>query len=189
MARQTGITTDTCDRFIIDSGAVYVGFTDFTTPGTLMGATSGGSTFTIEQEIKSIEPDGAHGPLKGCRRIINSKAMLTVNFIEHTLDNFKRALVGSDSAVFNVNWDAITRDQVIAAADYLSNIAIIGEVSGSANAMGIKLDNVIADGNFELSFTDKEEGVLAVTFTAHFDPADFEDGAVTEPWTLLWPNT
>lgn len=188
MAPQHGITTNTTKRFTIDAGAAYTGFTSFTVPGTLMGATRGGSTVTIEQEIKEMPVDGAHGPMKGARRIITSKASMTVNFIEHTLDNFKRALVGSDSAVYTVSWDEITRDMVIAAADYLADVTLVGEVSGSVNAMAIKLANVIADGNFEMSFADKEEGVLAVTFTAHFDPALLGAADYTEPWTLYWPK-
>jgi len=188
MARKHGITANTYKRFIIDAGAVYTGFTDFSTPGTLLGATKGGSQLTIEQEIKDMEVDGARGPVIGSRRITMVKATLTVNFIEHTLANLKRALVGSTSAVAFVNWDAITRDLVIADSDFLTNIAIIGEVSGDSDGMGIVLDNTIADGNFELAFADKEEGVVTMTFTAHFDPTDLGSGTDTEPWTIYWPT-
>jgi len=188
MARFHGISADTYKRFVIDSGAVYTGFTDFTSLGTLLGATRGGSSLTIEQEIREMEVDGARGPMKGGRRFTMIKASLTVNFIEHTLAGFKRMLVGSDSATFNTDWDAITRALVIEDADFLTDVTIVGEVSGSANAMGIKLTNVIADGNFELSFADKDEGVIAVTFTAHFDPAVVGAGTDTEPWSLIWPQ-
>jgi hypothetical protein len=186
--RKHGITADTYKRFIIDAGAVYTGFTDFTTLGTLLGATKGGSSLVIEQEIKDMEVDGARGPVIGSRRITMIKATLTVNFIEHTLTNLKRALVGSDSAVFNLDWDAITRAMIIEDADFLTDITIVGEVSGDADAMAIKLDNAIADGNFELTFADKEEGVITMTFTAHFDPTDLGAGTDTEPWTLYWPQ-
>jgi len=100
-------------------------------------------------------------------------------------------LVGSDSAVFETTWDAITRgDFKIADTDFLSDVTIVGDVSGDT-ALGecaIKLSDVIADGNFELSFTDKEEGVIAVTFTAHFDPSDLGSGDDTEPWVIYWPD-
>ena len=113
---------------------------------------------------------------------------LTVNFIEHTLDNLKRALVGSSSAAFETNWDAITRDLVIADGDFLSDITIIGEVSGDSDGMAIKLNNALVDSNFEITFADKEEGVVAMTFTAHFDPADLGSADDSEPWTIYWPN-
>jgi len=156
--------------------------------GTLLGATRGGSSLVIEQEIKDMEVDGARGPVIGSRRITMVKATLTVNFIEHTLANLKRALVGSSSAAFETNWDEITRDLVISDSDFLTDITIVGEVSGDADAMGIQLKNAIADGNFELTFADKEEGVIAMAFTAHFDPSDLGSGDDTEPWSLIWPN-
>jgi len=184
MPRQIGISTNTYKRFVIDAGAAYTGFVSFASPGTLLGATRGGSTLTIEQEIREMEADGARGPVVGSRRITRVTARLVVNFLEHTVESFKRALVGSDSATFNTDWDAISRSLQIENADFLSDVTLLGEVSGSANAMAIKLSNVIADGNFELSLVDKEEGVLAVTFTAHFTADDLD----TEPWTLYWPK-
>jgi hypothetical protein len=189
MPRKHGITADTYKRFIIDAGAVYTGFTGFASLGTLLGATRGGSQLTIEQEIKDMEVDGARGVVKGGRRITMIKATLTVNFIEHTLANLKRALVGADSATFEVNWDAISRaDFAVADGDFLSDITIVGEVSGDSDGMAIKLNNIIADGNFELTFADKEEGVIAMTFTAHFDPANLGSGNDVEPWTIFWPT-
>ncbi len=189
MPRKHGITADTYKRFIIDAGAVYTGFTDFASLGALLGATKGGSQLTIEQEVKDMEVDGARGPVIGSRRITMVKAVLTVNFIEHTLANLKRALVGSTSAVFVIDWDAITRDLVIADADFLTDITIVGEVSGTSDGMAIKLDNTLADGNFELTFADKEEGIVTMVFTSHFDPVDLAAGTDTEPWTIYWPNT
>lgn len=188
MTRRHGITTDTYKKFIIDSGAVYTGFTSFASLGTLLGATRGGSSLVIEQEIKDMEVDGARGPVKGSRRITMVKSTLTVNFIEHTLAGFKRALVGSDSAAFNVNWDEVTRSLIIEDADFLSDITIVGQVSGETDAMGIGVKNAIADGNFELNFADKDEGVIAMAFTSHFLPADLGSGDDTEPWSLYWPN-
>lgn len=186
MARQTGITSTTYNNYIIDAGAVYTGFTDFTSPGTLLGATRGGNSFSIEQDIREMEADGAHAPVKGSRRIVRSKAVLTVNFLEHTLTNLKRLIVGSSSATFNTDWDAITRSLAMGASDYLADVTLVAEVSGTTTgACAFKLDNSIVDSNFELSLTDKEEGVIAATFTAHQDPSDLD----TEPWTIYWPNT
>jgi hypothetical protein len=165
---------------------VYTGFTDFSSPGTLLGATRGGNTFVIEQEIREMEADGAHNPVIGSRRITRVVTKLTVNFIEHTLTQLKYVLPGSASATFDTAWDEITRTAQIGAADYLADITLVGEVSGTTvGAVGFKLNNALSDGNFEISLTDKDEGVIAVTFTAHQAPTDLD----TEPWSLLWPNT
>lgn len=185
MARYHGISTTTYNSMIIDSGEAYTGFTGFASLGTSLGATRGGNTVVIEQEVREMEVDGAHGPVEGSRRITRTVAKLTVNFIEHNLVGLKRALVASTSAAFETNWDAITRDTKIQAADYITDITLVGEVSGTvAGACAVKFDNVIVDSNFELSMADKEEGVIPVTFTAHFDPSDLD----TEPWTIYWPS-
>jgi len=188
MTRKHGITADTYKKFIIDAGAVYTGFTDFTSLGTLLGATKGGSQFTIEQDVKEMEVDGARGPVVGSRRLTMVKATLVVNFIEHSLANLKKALVGSDSATFEVDWDKITRELVIEDADFLSDITLIGEVSGETNGLGISLANVIVDSNFELTFADKEEGVVAMTFTAHTTPELLGADNDIEPWAILLPT-
>lgn len=179
-----GINEDTYSRLIIDCGEVYQGFNGFSSLGTSLGCTRGGNQFTIEQEVREMEADGSRGPVEGSRRITRIKASLTCNFLEHTLAGFKRALVASSSATFETNWDAITRSAEIASTDYISNVTIVGDVSGLNGAMAIRLNNALSDGNFELAFTDKDEGVLAVTFTAHFDPANL----TIEPWTIYWPN-
>jgi hypothetical protein len=98
MARQTGITADSYKRFVIDAGKVTYGFTDFTTVGTLLGATRGGSTLSIEQEIKDMVADGAPGVVKGGRRVTKLMAKLTVNLLEHTLVNWTMLLPGATSA-------------------------------------------------------------------------------------------
>jgi hypothetical protein len=188
MNRKHGITEDTYKKLIIDSGAVYLGFTDFSSLGTLMGATRGGSTFVIEQEIKDMEVDGARGPMIGSRRITMVKATLTVNFIEHTAANLKRLIVGSTGTAYNVKWEEITRALAISDSDFMDNVTLVGEVSGDTDALGIQLRNVIADGNFEVALADKEEGVVSAAFTGHFAPADLGSGDDSEPWSFIWPD-
>ncbi|GAG27044.1 unnamed protein product, partial [marine sediment metagenome] len=96
MTRWHGITDDTYERLIIDSGAVYKDFVSQAVPGTLLGATRGGSTFTIEQEIKDMVVDGAKGPVKGGRRITRVNVKLVCNFIQHSADLWLDAIPGSE---------------------------------------------------------------------------------------------
>jgi hypothetical protein len=178
-----GITSSTYDkRIIVDAGAVYKNYGQ--AGEALLGATRGGNTFVIETDYRDMPVDGAHGMVKGGRRITNVVARITANFIEVVSANIGIALPASASASFgggtHTSW---TRALQIATADYLTNIAIVGEVNGATNAFVGILSNPIADGNFELSFADKDESVLAVTFTAHFDPA----ALATEPWEIRWP--
>lgn len=179
-----GITATTYDNLLFDAGALYFGWTDFSTPGTLLGATRGGSSFMLEKDIKVIEVDGARGPVKGGRRYVNEVPKLTINLIEHKLANLLKLLPAATSSTFNVTWDEIARSADIAAGDYTDNLTLVADVSGSSNGCAFQVKNVLCDSNFELSVQDKEEGVIAATFTAHFDPADLD----TSPFSIFWPN-
>ena len=192
MARWHGITNDTYRRLIIDSGAVYMNFVDQDNPGTLLGATRGGSTFTIEQEIKDMVVDGAKGPVKGGRRITKVNVKLVANFISHSVELWNYALPGSEySASFATTEDPNSDDHIefrrhleIALSDYIDNIVIVGQITGTEQAVVCGLKNALADGNFEFAFTDNEETGLSVQFTAHFTPCDLD----SEPWILWYPE-
>jgi hypothetical protein len=182
-----GITEDTPNRFLIDAGAIYIGYTDATNPGTLVGATRGGNTFTIETEYKEMALDGAKGPVKGCRRITKVTASMKVNLVEITTANILLGLPGATSADFPTvtpTHDQIKRSLNLALTDYKQNIALVGEISGTTQPFVGILKNVICDSGFELGATDNEEGVLALTFKAHFDPANMDE----EPWEIRMPK-
>jgi hypothetical protein len=184
MARRHGIVSDTYDRIVVDSGAVYKNYDE--TGEMLLGATRGGNTFTIETEYKVMEVDGARGPVKGGRRITNVTARIVANIVELSEDIFRLALPGSSAAATTPapGQDGITRSLQISASDYCTNIAIVGDVSGSDEPIICIIKNGLGDGNLEVSFVDKDESVVAVTFTGHFTPDDLD----TEPWEIRYPN-
>jgi len=182
-----GITTNTYKRFVIDSGAVYKNWGE--AGEALLGATRGGNVFKIETELRMMEVDGARGPVKGGRRITNVLATITANFIEVSEEMLLRALPAAVAADYPVapatkTHDLITRSTDVADADYLTNIAIVGESTySSTNNIVVVLENVLSDGNLEVSFADKDESVIAVTFTAHYLPSAID----TEPWKIYNP--
>lgn len=183
MARQHGITTNTTNRLVLDAGALYI---DYDGGGqALIGATRGGATFTVEQEIREIELDGALGPVKNLRRITRSVPKLTVTLLEMTLAQLKRVLPASASSTSG-DFDVITRiTNVIAAGEYLPNIAIVAEVSGQSNPVIVKVKNALFVGPFTLTTTDQDEGVLPLEVEGHYLDSDLD----TEPWEIKWPNT
>jgi hypothetical protein len=185
MPRYHGVDSNTYRKFVIDSGEVRLGYSSESSRGTRLGATRGGTTFTIEQEIKDMAVDGAKGPVKGGRRITKSNAKMEVNFIEINQNLISLALPGSttDEVGSPVTHEAFKRALQIAATDYSSSISLIGEVSGSGVPIVITLSNVLADGNFEIAMSDNDESVLKIQFTAHFDPSDLD----TEPWEIRFP--
>ena len=185
MGRYHGITDKTYKHFVIDAGAVYLNYGE--PDEKLIGATRDGNTFTIEQEIKEIEVDGAKGPVKGFRRITNVTARITANFVEFTTDILKLALPGStveDYPETEPTHDEIKRALQIALGDYHKNIAIVGNKSGTDKPFVCGIKNALADGNFEVSESDGEEATISIQFTAHFDPENLDE----EPWFARNPK-
>jgi len=181
-----GITSSTTQRLFIDAGAVYKNYGE--SGETLLGATRGGNQFKIETEIRTMEFDGAHGPVKGAERIVGHIATITANFVEITEEVLLLSLPGATAADYpdtpSKTHDLITRAADIASGDYITNIAIVGKnTQSSTNDVICVVENALSDGNLELGFTDKDESVMTVTFKAHFDAADL----TTEPWKIYNP--
>ena len=193
MARKTNaLTSETVQRFAIDAGAIYInlGLPD----ERLLGATRGGNTFVIEQDVKLIEIDGVRGPTKGARRIIESVARITTNLLELTSTNIMMAIAGTDAedytdpsiepAPTEASHDKIRRTRNISDLDFIESISIVGKVSGTAENIICTVFNALADEGFEMAFEDREEGALEITFTAHYDADNVEE----EPWSIDFPK-
>jgi len=178
--KKHGVSADTPDRILIDAGAVYTGWTDVDTPGTLLGATKGGNVFEVNRTIRKIEPDGAKGPVKGFRRIEEVVATLTVNLIEITEANLLKALAGSSATGHVITGAEIDDD------DYISKVALVGTITGfngTTKPIICVLSNVLVDGPFSLALNPKDEAVLKLVFTAHYADSDLD----TEPWSIEYP--
>ena len=183
MARYHGVTTETVKRLFVDAGAVYLNYDEL--DERLLGATRGGNTFTIEQDVREIEVDGARGPVKGLRRIIEVRAQIVANLLEMTTENLKAALAGATvDENTNTTHDIITRELTIKDSDYLKNVALVGEISGSQEPVICIVKNALADGNFSVNTADKDEAGIEVTFTGHFDPENLDE----EPWEIRFPK-
>lgn len=186
MTRKHGITTNTYKKFAIDAGAAYK---DYKLAGeALLGATRGGTTFTVEQEMRDMPVDGAKGLVKGGERIIRVRPVITINFVELSAEIMSMGLPGSSVADFpdtpTKTHDEITRALQIALTDYIDNITIVGECSGSPTGyIECGIENALANGNFEMARSDNDESVIALTFVGHFTVADLD----SEPWFVRFP--
>lgn len=185
---QRGITTETVNRLLINEGVVYLNYGEV--GERKLGATRGGTEFSIEQDIHTPEIDGAKGPLKGTRRVVESIAKLSTELLELSKENLMLAIVGADSqAIAEVTGppivpahDRIRRDRELAITDYLSNVAVIGELSDGREIVVI-LYNALNEENMTVGQEDRNEATLPIVFTAHYDPADVN----TEPWEIRYP--
>lgn len=170
-----GITATTVEEFLVGPGAAYKNFVSPASPGTLLGATIGGNTVRIEREWYTPELDGALGPLKGARRLIREVPTLAVRLTEVTKANLLTALSGSKAEDYpntpGKTHDKITSKGKIEAADYLTNVAIVGD-KGRASPIVFVVKNALSTEPVEVPLgTGRDDVVLAVTFSGHYDPA------------------
>ena len=86
--KSSGITADTPKNILFGAGTIHKGF-KYTSNAwnfaeSLIGATQGGSKFSIVPEISDIEVDGALVKVKGLAVKTGETATLEVNFVELT---------------------------------------------------------------------------------------------------------
>lgn len=180
MAVYTGLTSTTKKHLQLDAGALFKGFTVGTdtyatavSGGKLLGATVGGSTFSATPEVRQVSVDGVKGPTKGFEVFESWTATLTTNLKEVTADSVRAAL-GAWKAGTTVTGYTSVQPTDVADSHYIDNIVWVGKIVGAADPCMIELKNVLSLNGFNIQVQDKNEGQVAVTFTAHYDPSDLE---------------
>ena len=176
-----GVSANTPDRMVIGAGAVYYGWTNVATPGTLLGATKGGNVLEINRTIRDIRPDGSKGKVKGFRRIEDVEASLTVNLIEVTEANLLMLLPGS-AASSHVITGAEIDD-----SDFIASIVIVLEHTGftmTSAPLFVKLIHCLVEGPLVINANNNEESAITVKFVAHYADSALD----TEPWEITYPS-
>lgn len=185
----TGVTPESVTRFLVDAGAVYL---NYGLPDErLLGATRGGAVFEVSQEIRTIDIDGSKGATMGARRVTSVESKLTAKVLEMSTENILLSMAGSratktnDTGAVGTTHDEITRSENITLADFHQNVAIVATKMGTnENFVGI-IKNALSDGGFKIETGDKDEAVVEIQFTGHFDPANMD----LEPWLIRNPVT
>lgn len=193
--KKSGYSSTTAKNYIIDAAVVYTNVSfdsvsgDFT--GTLQGATSGGVTLTIEQSYRDIEVDGATKmKVKGNKVLESANATITANMKELTAENIRKSLNGSirDAAADEApaGYKVIESKLNVDDDDYITNMAVVGRLSGTNKPIIAILDNVLCTSGLELGTEDNNEAVVEQTYEAHATPEQLE--AETFPWKILYPG-
>jgi len=186
MTRQHGIVSDTYDKLLLDSGAVFTDFVSFASPGTLLGATRGGSVFKRVPKYAITKYEGIPGQVKGEKHLTGVEASLEVTMIAFDEGNLALAIPNSAVSSLDANHYEITEETWDAAAVHsLTNVALIAQLSGSSKAVAIILDNPIAEKDLNFSFKDKSEASSKWIFSAYYDEAVNFD---SPPWRIYWPK-
>lgn len=191
---KTGYTSATAKNYVVNAATVYTGVSytaegGFT--GTLHGATSGGVTVTIEQAYRDVEVDGTgHMKVKGNKRLESATASATANMKEITAETIRKSLNGTiaNAAVDEAptGYKIITTKRDVADADYTSNMAIVGTLSGTNQPVIFILDNVFCTSGLELGMEDNTEAVIEQVYEAHATVEQLQ--ADEYPWKILFPT-
>jgi hypothetical protein len=161
------MTKEQIENIVLDAGAVYLNYGLPTER--LLAPTRGGNSFVVEQDVRIIERDGALGKEKFMRRVINEDAMLTVRVMDLGPENLKLALAGANltNGVVSSNTDGMIQE-----SEYISNVTFVGVTMGDDDVV-ISIYNALGDNGLSVDFTDKDESVLEIQFSAHRDPQDY----------------
>lgn len=180
--KKTGFSAETAKKFVVNAGAVYTDLTyseENGWEGNRLGATAGGNSITIENEYREIEVDGTFSKYVGQKVLMASNATLETNVKEITAEAIKMAINGvitkGDGETAPETYDVISGKGKIEDGDYLANIALVGEISGSNEPIIVILDNALCTSGLEFETTDNEEAVITMTFEAHADADQVAD--------------
>lgn len=176
----TGLTEGTQRRFLFDAGIVY---RDYGLGGqALIGATRGGNSIEVLQELRQMPVDGQPGRVKGDTRLIKDGAKLTVNICEHTTALFLDMLPGATNTPTGTH-DVLTRSGQIAAGDYITNLAVVLQKAGTAQYFVFKIANALCMSGLKMDFKEKDEAVA----TLEFEGAYAVNALTVAPWELSNP--
>lgn len=168
---------------ITDSTALKTAITNIVTSGSnpagvLLGATRGGGTFTVTRDIRTPDIDGMRYRFKKGDFIDSVDAYISTTLVEVTVENMCALLgVAVPSAVGKKT--TIKLPTALTDNSYMTNVCWVGDLADGRTVL-ICLKNAFNSADFNLTFSDKSEGTLAVEFHAtqaavnDYDNAPFE---------------
>ena len=141
--------------------------------GTVLGATSGGSSIKITSEVLDIEIDGAMSLAKGLAVMQGGSGEAEVNFAEINKDILKMTTLGEvlteGDKGFVEGFDCIQTKNAIVEGDYVENLGFVGYTADQSKQIIIIMDNALCKSGFQLDPKNKENSVIKATFTAYGD--------------------
>lgn len=183
---------ESVESFQVDAGSVWLNYGE--AEERKLGATRGGATLTVEQELRQMEIDGVRFAAMGTERLSTGNATLAINLLEMSMENLLIMFPGATfetvdlGATGGTTHNRIFRDRNITLGDYIPNITVIGEVLGKTQRQVLMVRNVIQVENFEAATAQDDEVVAAGTFRGHIDLADLDaTGQTEEPWSVYTP--
>ncbi|MFT8312960.1 MAG: hypothetical protein ABF633_01750 [Clostridium sp.] len=161
-------TSNTVKNLSIDAGCLYINYGTETEKK--LGATSGGSTFTVKANTRQAKVDGVKGSAKGLEFVTNTDVTLATNILEMSSSTIATLIRGDVDTATDPDYDIITGRTTIKDSDYLVNIALVGKISGAAKPCIIILKNAMSTDGLKYALKDDSDNVVQATFTGYIDP-------------------
>lgn len=190
--RITGQTSETKERLLLGAGIFAKGYV----PGTdtldsikksnkLLGATTGGGTFTATKNGHYLQIDGMPENTKGNYILDSWGTTLEIALQETTVETLKFALTAaSTDTTTTEGYTTIIPKNGMEDEDYENSVSFIGRLSGSNDPVVITIFNAIATSDLRLNPQDGKESTIQVTLTGHYDP----EAPETPPFKIFYPK-
>ena len=187
-----GVTKGTPSRIPFGAGAWFknLAYTEGTGwNGTVLGATSGGSSIKITPEVLDVEVDGAMALVKGLAMMAGGTGEAEVNFAEITSEILAKTTLGEvlpeDSEHYVEGFDCIQTKDSIQEGDYIENLGFVGYTADKSKQIIVIFDWALCKSGFQLDPKNKEAGVVKATFTAY---GDIETDLDKVPVRIYYPK-
>ena len=168
-----GVTAETPSNIPLGAGTWFKGlkYEEGGWTGTVLGATSGGSSIKITPEVKDIEVDGALALAKGLAVMTGGAGEAEVNFAELNKDILKMTTLGevldSNAEGYVEGFDCIQTKNAIVEGDYVENLGFVGYTADQTKQIIVILDYALCKSGFQFDAKNKENSVVKATFTAY----------------------
>ena len=169
-----GVTTSTPSNIPLGAGTWFKGLkweAESGWTGTVLGATSGGSSIKIAPEVLDIEIDGAMALAKGLAVMQGGTCEAEVNFAEINKDILKLTTLGEvlteNDSGYVEGFDCIQTKNAIVEGDYIENLGFVGYTADQTKQIIVILDYALCKSGFQFDPKNKENAIVKATFTAY----------------------
>lgn len=168
-----GITPDTPSNIPLGAGTWFKGlkYEETGWTGTVLGATSGGSSIKITPEVLDIEIDGALALAKGLAVMQGGTGEAEVNFAEINEDILKMTTLGkvlsAEDEGYVEGFSCIQTKNAIEEGDYIENLGFVGHTADNSKQIIVIMDYALCKSGFQMDPKDKENATVKATFTAY----------------------
>ena len=186
---KNGVTIKTPKNILFGAGTIHRGLKN--TGGTwnkaesIVGATSGGSKFSIVPTVTTVPVDGVNVRTKGLDKKTEEKASMEVNFIELSKELIQAATLGKLGTSEDTKYDLIESKADIEENDYWENIAFVGKTLEDNVDIIVIMDNALCTSGLDMEGKPKEGSIGKFVFECS---AELESDGDTLPWHIYYPK-